>query len=415
VRGGIASAQEPASRGDAATPDAVAPPPHHPRFPEVDGLRAVAVLAVVLVHVAVFSPAAPDTTGKLLLHLNLGVTIFFLISGFLLYRPFIAHRSGGPVAPATPVYAWRRALRIFPAYWLFLIVLAAVPGVTGALSGGWPEQFALVQTLPIFDGPACSAAVFECGAAQTWSLAVELSFYAALPLLALVFEWLSRGGRREHWARNELLALGLLAAVSTATIVLLDPGDARAWVSGTAAGYMLWFGLGMALAIASAEAARRRWAAALERWTARLATGLWLAAAAVYMTLALFLPPTPFLLDSGDELLAHLGFALVALLLIAPMVLGAGAGLPGRLMRLAPVAWLGLISYGIFLWHFPVLLLLGNRGEGLSGLTLLAATLAITVACAAASYYALERPVLRLKRARRLRRSAEVPAGGIAG
>ena len=79
-----------------SVPDAVAPPPRHPRFPLVDGMRAIAVLGVLVVHAAVAGDAVSSSIGgRLLAHLNVGVTIFFLISGFLLYRPFIAHRLGG--------------------------------------------------------------------------------------------------------------------------------------------------------------------------------------------------------------------------------------------------------------------------------------------------------------------------------
>ena len=88
-------------------PDAVAPPPHHPRFPLIDGMRAIAVLSVVLVHTTVGARDLP-IVGPLLAHMNIGVTIFFLISGFLLYRPFIAHRGGGAAAPSVVQYAKRR-------------------------------------------------------------------------------------------------------------------------------------------------------------------------------------------------------------------------------------------------------------------------------------------------------------------
>ncbi len=115
-------------------PDAVAPPPHHPRFPLIDGMRAIAVLCVVLVHTTVGARDLP-AVGPLLAHMNIGVTIFFLISGFLLYRPFIAHRGGGAAAPPVVQYAKRRFLRIYPAYWLVLTVLVIVPGLTGVGNG----------------------------------------------------------------------------------------------------------------------------------------------------------------------------------------------------------------------------------------------------------------------------------------
>ena len=140
-----------------SVPDAVAPPPRHPRFEQIDGLRAIAALSIVVAHAAVFGLAiGQSTTGRLLAHLNIGVTIFFLISGFLLYRPFIAHRGGGPPSPATRDYAKRRLLRIYPAYWLVLTVLVIVPGVMGATESGWPAQYGLLHTLPLGEAPRCA-------------------------------------------------------------------------------------------------------------------------------------------------------------------------------------------------------------------------------------------------------------------
>lgn len=113
--------------GAVTVPDAVAPPSRHRRFELIDGVRAIAVLCVVVVHAAVFGHAlGPSLGGRLLAHLNVGVTIFFLVSGFLLYRPFVAHRVGDAFAPSVRQYAKRRLLRIFPAYWLVLTVLILV-------------------------------------------------------------------------------------------------------------------------------------------------------------------------------------------------------------------------------------------------------------------------------------------------
>src|SRR3954447_4142642 len=139
---GHASARpDPPRAAHAGVPDAVAPPPRHPRFPLIDGTRAIAVLAVVVVHSAVAGEATGSSlSGRLLAHLNVGVAIFFVISGFLLYRPFIAHRSGGARAPAVGEYGKRRALRIFPAYWLALLVLTVLPGLTGVYGGHWLPQ-----------------------------------------------------------------------------------------------------------------------------------------------------------------------------------------------------------------------------------------------------------------------------------
>src|SRR6476660_9542643 len=198
-----------------SVPDVVAPPPRHPRFPLLDGMRAIAVLCVVFVHSAVAGQAVgPSVGGRLLAHLNLGVTIFFLISGFLLYRPFIAHRVQGPPSPKVTDYAKRRLLRIYPAYWLVITVLVVVPGLTGVANGDWWPQYGLLQTLPVRGGSGCIGAVHDCGLAQTWSLAVELTFYAALPLYVLLAERLARGRSVASWMRSELLLLAALAVTS---------------------------------------------------------------------------------------------------------------------------------------------------------------------------------------------------------
>src|SRR5207248_8685276 len=105
---GMSAAAIGAALQPAAVPDAVAPPPRHPRFPLMDGMRALAVLSVIGVHSALMGGAFGESLpGRLLAHLNIGVTIFFLISGFLLYRPMIDHRSGGAPPPPAAQYAKR--------------------------------------------------------------------------------------------------------------------------------------------------------------------------------------------------------------------------------------------------------------------------------------------------------------------
>ncbi len=388
------------SQQPAAVPDVVAPPPHHPRFPLLDGMRAIAVLSVVAVHAAVFGEVGDSAPGRLLLHLNVGVTIFFLISGFLLYRPFIAHRSHGGPAPEVGVYARRRLLRILPAYWLVLLVLTVVPGLTGIAENGGLEQISLIHSLPIGDGQACVRDLGNCGLAHTWSLAVEFSFYAILPLYVLAAAALAKGRSTRSWLRLELLLLAALAIASTvARFALPDEDRFTGMVTGSVLGYFLWFALGMGLALISVAHGGTR-----ERSPVVSAIGahpglLWGLAAAVYAALALNLPPTPFLLTESDQLPAFLAFGLVALLLILPAIFGeAEGGAPRAFLGLRSVSWLGLISYGVFLWHYAVTIELGYPGEGWSFLPLLIATCAITVPIAAASYYLLERPLLRFKR-----------------
>ena len=387
--------------GVASVPDAVAPPPRHPRFPLVDGVRAIAVLCVVVVHAAGSAGAVGDSiAGRLLAHLDVGVSVFFVISGFLLYRPFIAWRTDGPESPAVRDYARRRALRILPAYWLVLTVLVVVPGVTGVYGGEWVQQYGLLHWLPLGEGGGCTAAYLDCGLAQTWSLVVEVSFYAALPLYAIV----ASRFRTRHWARNELLLLAGLSAVSVTLATVDLEGGGRTWVAGTFGGYVLWFAIGLGFAIASvASFGSGRTPPALRPLSTRPAL-CWTLALAIFVALSLVIEPTSLLLTDVQGLLAHVCFAAIAGLLILPAIFDDRAGgLPRRVLGHPVVAWSGVISYGVFLWHYVFALELGVGGAGHGFAVVLIGTLAGAVACAAISYYALERPLLRLKH-RRLRR-----------
>ncbi len=367
-------------------------------------MRAIAVVSVVFVHAGVAGHGVgPSAAGRVLAHLNVGVTIFFLISGFLLYRPFIAQRVGGAAAPKVTEYAKRRLLRIYPAYWLVVTVLVIVPGLTGVVDGQWWIQYGLMQTLPLQAGSGCIGSATECGLAHTWSLVVEMTFYAVLPLYVLFATRLARGRSVRSWMWTELLVLVGLAAVSVALDAgRVDPG-VRSWVGGTVIGYMLWFALGMGMAVASVGLGGRESTSRFHRLIVTKPLIPWLAALALYAFLSAWLPATPYITARGQVVLVHVCFGAIAALLLLPAVFGdsAGGG-PRRLLANPIVAWLGLISYGIFLWHYAAALELGIGGAEAGFAVVLFGTLAISIPCAAASYYLVERPLLRLKY-RRLR------------
>jgi peptidoglycan/LPS O-acetylase OafA/YrhL len=362
-------------------------------------MRAIAVLSVVLVHAAFFASAFDSSiSGRLLAHLNIGVTIFFLISGFLLYRPFIAHRGGGAAAPPVAQYAKRRVLRIFPAYWLVLTVLAIAPGLSGIHDGEWWAQYGLAQTLPLQGGSGCTGALFDCGLAQTWSLVVEATFYAVLPLYVLATAGVARGRSLRYWMCLQLLLLGALSVVSVVLHFVVLDAPVRSWASGSVVGYGFWFALGMGLAVLSVGLERRERQPRLVRLITSRPLIPWLAAAVAYVLLSLWLPPTPFVLKTDQQLVVHLAFGMIAALLMLPAVFGdRSGGVPRRALAHPAMAWLGLISYGIFLWHYVIALHLGLGGMKAGFGVVLGGTLAISIACAAASYYLVERPLLRLK------------------
>src|SRR3954471_22249882 len=223
-------------------------------FPRVHSMRALAALSVLLYH-ALFkaylarhpdSPLAPFAA-----HLDVGVSVFFLISAFLLYRPMVAARLSGEPAPDTEVYGRRRLFRIVPGYWVALIVA----GLAGASYLGYPGIFSGKGTLAYFGflqiyNPDTSGG----GINVAWTLCVELTFYAFLPLWALAVRKLSpRGG-----VKSELTALSALFAASiafqVAAVNAADPnsfglGGAR-WLEPLPA-FLDQFAVGMALAVAS--------------------------------------------------------------------------------------------------------------------------------------------------------------------
>jgi peptidoglycan/LPS O-acetylase OafA/YrhL len=381
-----------------AVPDAVAPPPHHPRFPLIDGMRAIAVLSVVLVHTT-GGARELATVGPLLAHMNIGVAVFFLISGFLLYRPFIAHRGGGAAAPSVVQYAKRRLLRIYPAYWLALTVLVIAPGLTGVGNGEWWAQYGLVQTLPLPGASDCNVFLLDCGLNQTWSLVTEVTFYGALPLYVVAAAYLARGRSVRSWMRLELLLLAALSVVSVLLhFVVWGIPTARSWRAASVIGYVFWFALGMGLAVASVGLERRERQPAMIRLVASRPLIPWALALAAYALLSAWLPRTPFVWAKDQLIVMHLAFGVIAALLLLPAVFGdRSGGLPRRVLAHPVMAWLGLISYGIFLWHYVIARHLGDAGANFDPGPLLIATLAITIPCAAASYYLVERPLLRLK------------------
>lgn len=335
------------------------------RFAGFDGLRAFAALSVLVTHTAGVTTfnATNDVLGPITARLNVGVAVFFVISGFLLFRPYVT----GDQRPL-PEYARSRAVRIFPAYWLALTLLAVWPGLTGVFTGDWWRYYGLVQNY--------DRAHLISGLGPAWSLAIELTFYAFLPVFA-----------RFASARPWLPTIATLALLSFATRTWMHAAYPDVTYSWWLPGTFLWFAGGMALAVLEADGARVR--RAWPWWTAAVATLLALS----------YLGGLPrggaYRYTELGWALEHLGFALFAVLLVVPVALGA----PPAVLRRQPLPWLGSISYGIYLWQVPLALQinehLGRRNPPLPYVTITLATAAATIACAAVSYYGVERPALR--------------------
>jgi peptidoglycan/LPS O-acetylase OafA/YrhL len=356
-------------------------------------LRAVAALAVFATHLG--QPSGFTSTsfaGPLLARLNLGVTIFFVISGFLLYRPWVSARLTGKPRPGLGRYALRRATRILPAYWVALTVLGLLlPDlVRGVFSSDWWVYYGLLQVYSpdwVFGGLTVA-----------WSLSTEVAFYAALPLLAYVAV---RALGSRSGAQQVTIELAALAASAVAAIVMLEAANQGSWgqtYPNTIAGKWPWFAAGMALAVGSAAEAR-----GITPWFVRSARARpwlwWLGAASVLLVASLeqVLPREVFTMGYRDVMLETVLFAVIAVLFVAPVVyLDAHPRLtPASLLALRPIVWLGTISYGIFLWHHPIVLQAAAHYPEASIAWLGFVSLAITIVCAAGSWYLLERPLMR--------------------
>lgn len=382
----------------------VAPPPRHPRFPLSDGVRGIAAVAVVVVHSWLFAGRFGDGTGlanRLVVRLDSMVAIFFLLSAFLLYRPMIAYRAGGPSAPRARDFARRRFLRIYPAYWVALTCLAILPGLTGVFSGKWWAFYSLTEYLhPVTDTAVCKGQGYRCGLLQSWTLTVELTFYAILPIYAALTARLSRRHEVHSWLRAELILIALLGATSLSLSVL--PLREHPWFVYTFAAHFDWLGLGLALAILSAVYGRREESLPRPLRIAASHPGTcWVAALALYLVTVFAFSPVPFTVAdfTNQEFVAiHLLQCGIASLVVLPVVFGnPNVGLPRRVLANRYLLWLGLISYGFYLWQVTIGIDLGFGGANEGFATVLIGTVVIAIPLAAASYYLIERPLMRWK------------------
>ncbi|MFA4929829.1 MAG: acyltransferase [Patulibacter sp.] len=405
---------------------AVTPPPGQPRFAGLDALRAFAVIAVVICHASGVAGVWRTTSwGWIGEAAQAGVVVFFVLSGFLVYRPFVAAHAAGERGPTVGRYARRRLLRIVPAYWVALTVLSLFPGTAGTFSDDWWKYYFLLN------GYETSAVGGGIGIA--WSLGAEVAFYLLLPFLAVLATRCARRWAPDRWWRGELVvvvAFGLFSPVVLLGVnaaIVGSTGDPLIPISlyPTILGVTDWFAAGMLLAVVSVAAAERPGRA--RRLTERVARHgplLWALAVLAW----LFGARAPWLFGAhlSMPLVVHLSYTVASLLVVAPVVCGAG-GIVGRVTRWRGLALLGLISYGVYLWHYVIAWWLGGGGDpafaagpGLADrphalVTVTVATFALSIAIAALSYRVVELPFLRRKEGPRHDPAASVSAGDGSG
>jgi peptidoglycan/LPS O-acetylase OafA/YrhL len=394
---------------------------HH--FALFDSLRGLAVLSVIGFHVASLTGRLSEGPfGRVMFVLGgEAVIVFFVISGFLLYRPFVAARAAGRPLPRTGAFLLRRAFRIVPAYWVILTVFAIYPALH--FPDGWWRYYLFLQ---LYDGDTVLA-----GLPVAWTLCVEVTYYLLLPLWALGVRRLRPGPGPEGWVRPELIALAAAALGGFVIQVLAARQQVSHTVADTIIGQFPWMALGMALAVASVAVRRREqqpsWAGLVERRSG----AIWLIGAGALAGLAAIAPTGLFGLLAAVTSVRPFGEALLHIVLsgvlaaafVLPAIFGEHAGgIPRRILRFAPVAWIGTVSYSVYLWHLPVAQWIANRHDPLhfsetglkllghvetgSTLLLYVATMALTAILAALTYYLVERPAIDYSHRRTARQTA---------
>jgi len=379
-----------------------------PRWNQIEGLRALAATSVFALHAWVIlgmafasaelilpSNQADDFFGvglsRFLLaivgHLGAtGVSIFYGISGFLLYQPFLRARQRGEHL-ALGSYFLRRAARIIPAYWLALIVIGLAQGseelftwhgvvdyfffgeiytslnldhlMHASAGTGDPLKLADANAYRVLSGNPVQVA---------WTLCVEVSFYIFLPFWSRMMA--KAVGRRSNPIRAEVAVLIAVAAASVAwqiwVLTRVPNVEFEPWLMILPSSIDI-FAVGMILACVSTVAAEKGWPTVL-RSASRRPWAWWGVAALFYLGLAFFEslyrtdPATSlYQLQYGDflhydRMVWSFGYLALVVLILTPSIVGDGTKSRfSRFLTWRYTAWVGLVSYGLYLWHVWIL------------------------------------------------------------
>jgi len=360
------------------------------RVVALDGFRAVGLLLIMGFHFG-----AAGMAGGFV-----GVDAFYVLSGYLITGLLLGEWARS-ARIRLGAFWLRRARRLLPALLVVLIVVTLV--VRFAYPAGlypnlrWADLSALFYFSNWWQIASSGNYFVATGAVSplthTWSLAVEEQFYLVWPLVVLA---VLHVGRKFDRGVELLLGVSLLGVVASAAEMF--------WLYGPRVNITrLYFGtdthaqsilVGAVLACVLTLVQRHRgeggMAPVARSTPARVAwTVVGLAGFAGTLALTYTL--------SGTAAFAYQGGFLLSALSAAAIILGAvcvAGGPIARILSVRPLVWMGTVSYGAYLWHYPVFIELDSSRTGTSGGTLLAIRMVATFALAAASYYLVERPVM---------------------
>jgi peptidoglycan/LPS O-acetylase OafA/YrhL len=360
------------------------------RITSLDGLRAVALLIIMGYHFGV-----GWLQGGFF-----SLDIFYVLSGYLITGLLLSeYRKRGAIKLSA--FWLRRARRLLPALLIVLVVVTLMVRFAEP-QGLYPDfRMSALSALFYFSNwwqIAASGNYFVATGpvsplTHTWSLAVEEQFYLIWPLVVLAVMHLSRRFAR---GLRVLLVVSVVGVVASATEMALlynpERNTTRLYFGTDTHAQSILVGAVLACVLTMVEMRRGNEGMAPRARSTLARRGLVLAGLAGFagtLTLTVTLVGTSSLDYRGGFLLSALSAA--AIIVAAVCVPG---GIIADGLSLRPLVWLGTISYGAYLWHYPIYVYLDPARTGLTGLSLLALRFAGTIALATASYYLVERPVM---------------------
>jgi peptidoglycan/LPS O-acetylase OafA/YrhL len=404
----------PASEPTLASPDIR---PLRPHYPCLEGLRTIGVMALFFQHTGYTTGLQMRAGFSWMGHLELGPAMFFVLSAFLLYQPFATANLADRAAQSWRRFLKGRAFRVIPAYWITLAILIvffradpANPFSGGLKVDNWKDGLAIFLFAQTY-----FPKWFFHGITSAYTLNAEVIFYLVLPAYAFAVRWWCRGRSIDEKLRRELYALAFVVVGSFAWRMLIewryddirrtcvDDQHGRLACAATQwfPGYADYFALGMAVAlIASWRLVRGE----EPRWLQRIGAVpdlLWLIALGLFIVYSTGLGTHGLAYVSPDRAeLRHVMNGLIVLFLLLPGVFGdQSRGGVRRFLRWRPIAYTGLVSYGVYLWHqgFTDKAMTWTNSTPLHANFLLVTGLAVALSVAAAtlSWYFLERPINR--------------------
>ena len=391
----------------ATAPDAaVAPPRVH--FEGLEGLRAISIIAVFLSHLGFITGTTFGNTWRvnlgpistrpawLLGHLEFAVAIFLMISAFLLYRPFAMSAFAGTPAPGSRRFLQRRIFRLFPAYWatVALLWLFGWIHIDGVL-----HTFRVLTLTQIYTQKSFFAIDILV---PTWTLATEFSFYIFLVGWAPLMRRVGAGCAPKARLTRELAGAAILGAFAVFFRGLVYHGAfglpqvAEHWLPGT----LDVFAVGLAFAAIDAYA---RTQGHPPRIGPRVADACAVIAVFWFLAVPLFLHASIGLtFSTGWNAYGRNLFQLLcAAFLLAPVTfVGVSGGLYRRLCAWRPLAYIGLVSYGLYLWHDAWIVQAVHWSGGRVALkapffVVGVSALTLAIASGVLSYHFVEQPALR--------------------